>query len=120
MCHKLATLAEDFAQCRSKMTTGRYSQTLWDRAVELCKQHPIRKVAKVLGVNKNSLYRRLEPQKLESSSSPFIPIRISELHESSQSVKIHIGGKVPITIEFSRSTEELAKLVLSIEGGLQC
>ena len=117
MCQKLATLAEDFAQYRGKRIKVKYPQTLWERALELCNQHPIKKVAKMLGISNVALQRHLNSRKIEGDSSPFIPIQISE---SSQSIQIHIRGKVQVTIDFYRSTEELAKLVLAIQEGSLC
>lgn len=117
MCKKLENLAQDFVQYRGNRKRTKYPKSFWDRAAELCKHHSIIKVAETLEISRYTLHRHLNSRKIEKNSSPFIPIQIAE---PSPSLQIQIGGTCPITIDFCRSTEELAKLLLAIQGVLSC
>ena len=118
MCQELDNLAREFARYRGTRKQVRYPQTLWGRATEMCKQHAPQKVAEVLGVSSHSLSRYLKSEKEASNNSPrFAPIQITQ---SQPSVQIHVSGPFKLTIDFSRSTEELAKLLCTIQGGVSC
>lgn len=116
MCQQLENLAKDFAQYRGDKRRAKYPKTLWEKAVELCKQHPTMKVAQAIGVNKDYLQLQLYSRKIKDNVPQFIPVQISQ---PPIPVQIHIGGKIPITIDFCRSTEELVKLVVAL-GGEPC
>lgn len=117
MCQELENLVEEFARYRGKKKRTKYPQNLWDRAIELSKQHSIKKVADALGICRDSLNRHFNSRKMENNTPQFVPIRISE---PPLPIQVHIGGAIPVTIDFCRSIEELAKLVLVIQRGALC
>lgn len=117
MCQELTTLAEDFARYRGRRKRAKYPAVLWDKAVQLCELYPLEKVASSLQVCNESLRRHLYSRIKEcNASSQFIPINITP----NSSVQLHVSGPLPMTIDFDRSTEELAKFILAIQGGLPC
>lgn len=116
MCQELENLAKDFAQHRGDKRRAKYPKSLWEKAIELCKQHSTIKVAQAIGVNKDYLQLHLYSRKIKNNVPQFIPVQISQ---TPTPVQIHIGGKIPITIDFCRSTEELVKLVAAL-GGEPC
>ena len=118
MYRELNNLAEDFIQYRGNKKRAKYPQFLWDRAIEMCKHHSAISVAKALQVNIQSLNRHLKPaEQTNCNAETFIPIQIAH---SAPSVQLYIKSSLPMTIDFNRSTEELAKLILAIQGGLLC
>ena len=117
MYQELTALAEDFAQYRGKRKRTKYPTSLWDKAVQLCKHHTVKKIADSLQVSMNSLHRHIRSRKNNANTpSPFVPIEITP----QSSIQLHVGGPLPMTIEFDRPMEEVAKFVIAIQGGLQC
>jgi hypothetical protein len=125
MCQQLTKLAEDFARYRGKKKRAKYPLTLWEKAIQLCKLHSLEAVANSLQVHSDSLRRYLKkplqnrPKKLTTQptqSAQFIPIAVT----NHSSVQIHFNGALAVTVDFDRSTEELAKLLLTLQGGLSC
>lgn len=117
MCQELTTLAEDFASYRGRRKRTKYPQVLWDRAVRLCEHHPLEKIANALQICCDSLRRHLRSKYKENNNgSLFVPISITP----NPSVQIHVNGPLSMTINFDRSTEELAKFILRIQAGLPC
>lgn len=117
MCQELTTLAEDFARYRGRRKRAKYPAVLWDKAVRLCKRHPLERIADALQVCSESLRRHLQAKNKESNTgAQFVPINIT----SNPSIQIHVSGPLTMTIDFGRSTEELAKFILGIQGSLPC
>ena len=117
MCQELIKLAEDFTRYRKGRPRVKYPKVLWVRAAQLCTSHPLEKVASSLGVSCSSIRRQLQAKKVENNLSPsFAPIAIAPQH----SVQLHLGGPLPITIEFDRSTEELVQFILALQRGIPC
>jgi hypothetical protein len=114
---EIANLAEEFSRFRKNKKRVKYPQGLWSKAANLCERHPYQKVAHLLGIHKNSLRRHLHSVKKIDNPPNFIPIQIAQ---SQPLIQIHLKSPVPITIEFSRSTEELAKLLMIIQEGVSC
>jgi hypothetical protein len=118
MCQELQELAEKFAQYRKNRKQVRYPLYLWQEAIELCKNLPKERVAAALQVNIFSLKRHLKSQGKPILNPPaFIPIQISHPQPS---IQLHIKGPLPMTIDFNRSTEEFAKLMVAIQGRASC
>ena len=116
MNQKLENLAKDFANHRGEKKNVKYPQALWNRAIEICKQQPLNRVSKALKISNRSIQRYIHLEKKTGSNLPeFSPIQIIQTESS---VPIHIKGAVSITIEFNRSTEELAKLLCTLQGSL--
>lgn len=111
----LANLAEEFSRYRENKKRVKYPQCLWDKAANLCERRPYQKVAHLLGVHSNSLRRHLRSVKKADNLPNFVPIQITQ---SQPPIQIHLKTPVPITIEFSRPTEELAKLLMTIQEGV--
>lgn len=117
MCQELKTLAEVFVRYRGMKKRVKYPTALWDRATEMCKQHPVQKVASSLHVCTDSLRRHLSLRKKTGKSiSPFVPIEIAP----QPSIQLHVSGPLSMTIDFNRSTEEPAKLILAMQGEVPC
>lgn len=116
MCQELDNLAQDFSRYRGKRKRVRYPKHFWEKAVKMCGRHSIKKVAHVIGVSKNSLHRHLSPRNENHEVQPFIPIDIG----LQSSVRIQVSGPLSMTVDFDRPTEELAKLMLAIQGGVSC
>jgi hypothetical protein len=112
---ELANLAEEFSRFRKNKKRAKYPQGLWDKAANVCERYPYQKVAHLLGVHSNSLRRHLHS--VADNLPDFVPIQITQLQSPLQ---IHLKTPIPITIEFSRSTEELAKLLMTIQKGVSC
>ena len=117
MYQELTNLAEDFARYRGRRKRVKYPQVLWDRAVRLCERHPLERIAEALQVCGESLRRHLQSGNKENGNdSLFVPINITP----TSSVQIHVNGPLSMTVDFDRSTEELAKFILRIQSGLPC
>lgn len=117
MCQELTTLSEDFARYKGRRKRAKYPAVLWNKAVRLCERYPLERVANAIQVCSESLRRHLRSRNKESdTSSRFVPINIIP----NPSVQIHVSGPLSMTIDFDRSTEELAKFILGIQGGLPC
>lgn len=117
MHQELNNLAKDFERYRGQRKRVKYPQALWDKAINLCNHLSVEKIAKALQVNFFTLQRHLTSGKTTNFNSPaFIPIQIAHL----PSIQLHIKSPVPITIDFNGSMEELAKLILGIQGGSPC
>lgn len=114
---ELTNLAEEFSRYCENKKRVKYPQGLWDKAANLSEWHPYQKVAHLLGVHSDSLRRHLNSAKKTDNPPNFIPIQITQ---SQPSIQIHLKTPVPITIEFSRPTEELAKLLMTIQEGVLC
>ena len=114
---ELANLAEEFTRYRENKKRVKYPQGLWDKAVNLCDRHPCQKVAHLLGVHSDSLRRHFRSVKKADNLPNFVPIQITQ---SQPSIQIHLKTPIPITIEFSRPTEELAKMLITIQEGVSC
>lgn len=114
---ELANLAEEFSRYRGNRQRVKYPQTLWDKAANLCKLHPQEKVAHLLGVHNESLKRHIRSEKKTDHLPTFVPIQITQ---SQSPIQIHLEIPIPITIEFCRSTEELAKLLISLQKEALC
>src|ERR1700722_15865182 len=112
---ELANLAEEFSRYRENKKKLKYLQAFWDKAANLCKRHPYQTVAHLLGVHSDSLRRHLHSVEKANNSPTFLPIQITQ---SQPVIQIHLKTPVPITIEFSRPTEELAKLLMIIQKGV--
>lgn len=117
MCQELITLAEEFARYRRGKKQVKYPKAMWEKATPLCERHPMEKVASSLGVSLSSIRRQLRSKgKRGNTSAHFAPITIAP----NPSVQLHVRGPLPVTIEFDRSTEELAQLILALCGGVSC
>ena len=114
---ELANLAEEFSRYRENKKWVKYPQALWEKAANLCKEHPYQKIAHLLGVHSDSLRRHLHSIKKADNLPTFVPIQITQ---SQPPIQIHLKTPVPITIKFSRSTEELAKLLMSTQEEVSC
>src|ERR1700691_390816 len=120
MDQELNSLAENFIQYRrdnSHKKRVKFPRSLWDRAIEICKRFPAIKVAKALQIDIQTLQHHLKSTKQAGPPATFIPIQIAHPHPP---IQLHIKYPLPMTIDFNRSTEELAKLILTSQEGLTC
>lgn len=118
MYQELVTLAEDFARYRGQKKRVKYPAALWEKAIKLCEHYPQEKVSGSLQVSNESLRRHLRSRNKNrgSAAARFVPITVT----SHPSIQLHVKGQLSITIDFDRSTEELAKFILAIQGGPTC
>lgn len=125
MCEELDNLAKEFAFHKGKSKWARYPEDLWERAIDFCNRYPVKVVAEALRVSVRTLCRRYSPHRNKTNKPPiiklakppeFIPIQI----EAQPSIQVHIDGPIRLSIEFNRSTEELAKFIFAVQGEVHC
>lgn len=109
----LISVSQDFQRYRGDRKRSKYPQILWDKAIELCAEYPVREISESLKVNRETLSRRLK-KSMKSSNEQFIPIKISQ----QSSAQLHIQSSNPISIDFHGSGKELAELIIALQKGV--
>jgi len=117
MCRELNLIAQEFISYKGNKRYVKYPQILWDKAVQLCQSYSITKVADSLKISKRALEKHICIRKFAKDTSPsFIPIEINR----QPVIQLHVHGAISLSIDFDSSIEDLAKLVLALQGGASC
>lgn len=114
--HNLHQIARQFRQWRARYHKKHYPKGLWEDAYQLVAKHPLRRVARALGVQPHHLRTKMKSALCGSNKAPqFVEVLMPSIERqpqtSSVELRISQGADLEMAVKFEGSVYEVMPIV---------